>query len=208
MLLTVNGIEFGILNIATAAPAETFEMAASYCAMWPTAANELKMHKAHIFVVPRNDRDEKRAQLLERATLLTLISAAIVSITPAIGVFWPASNNLLNAEMFMTSAKLVSTSNRSPVETWVRLYVTTIPTSPDNAQRVIAATRGLRSYAGRDIEFDPGITSSIGLITQAFDIASYLIDSGAALQEGETIGEVNSPEFLVGFLENGVLAGC
>lgn len=201
-LLSVNGIQFAIVNIAAPAPVGAFDKATRPNALWPTAPTDIAGHRAHIFVVASAPKSETREQLLERATLLTLVSAAIASIAPVIGVYWPMSENLISGRMFSAAAHAVTAEARKPVETWVRLLLTPSPGGP---QRLMAVTRGLQPYVGREIEFDPGAVPIDWLITRTLQSASYLVETGSAFSDGDTVSAADEQRLVVHLVDQGCL---
>ena len=203
-LITVNDMQLAILNIAAPAPAGTFDGAASPNMLWPSAPQELAKHKAHIMVVSP-DEVETRGEVLARATLVTLVTAAIAAITPAIGVYWPASENLLSKTQFLEATKKIGAAEGVPTEIWVRLYLAEATLGAAGEQVLMTVTRGLRNFVGRDIEFSPGQMPIDKLVYDTLDFATYLINTGRAFKNGDTAGSAESPAFRVQLAENGQL---
>lgn len=65
------------------------------------------------------------------------------------------------------------------------------------------ATYGLAPFLGRELEFEPGGLEQQTLFTRAGQIASYLLDHGDVLKDGETLGISESERIRIRHLSQG-----
>ena len=205
LMVNIDGIEVTILNIPHPAPIGTFDRAAHPNFFWPTAQNDLKAHSAHVFIVARDNSVDARDVPMKCARVLTALTAAIASITPTIGVYWPASENLVDKAFYLRAVRESNREDRQPLEVWIRLYVSVAAAHQGNAEQITVATRGLRRYAGRDLEMSSAEESIDTLLVQIFQIANYLTEGVSRFADGDTLGGGERTERLVHLSDQGIL---
>lgn len=134
-------------------------------------------HQAHLIVAASGDFEKKRLALV----LTTAITALLRATGCAIAVYWGAGSVITSKEIFCDFADS-ATLDQLPLYLWIdfRCY-------PERGGCALF-TQGLQSLGFMEIEVSyssapPGET--VGL---AFNVAHYLLDHGAVLKHGDTIG--------------------
>jgi hypothetical protein len=143
---------------------------------------------------------DTRAQLLAAAKALTLLTAAVVKASSAIGVLWCSADHLLKADRFVASTETMVRGNHAATGIWVRTLARDGAPDATGRSTLIVASHGLAAFAGRELEFAPTAKYELGhLAMRVMQIGTYLIDSGAKLDDGHTVG----PENFIVALTNG-----
>jgi hypothetical protein len=203
-LVLVNGLQVAILNFEIPAPAGLFDAAASPNALWPAAPQELARHRAHIMIVSP-DAVTTREDKIARASVVTLVAAALCLITPVIGVHWPVCDNLISKDQFVDAAMRHVQGAGPAVPIWIRHFIAEGEKGPTGKPTFVVVTRGLRDYVGRDLEVGPSAKSPGELLSPAIDIEIYLLGTGVELKEGQTIGLPGAEKYSVKHADNGKL---
>lgn len=150
------------------------------------------------FAIVAGGEVEGRELSIGIATAVTLVSAAILTLTKPIGVYWPVGENVVTAETFLGAASGFGRGEGPPVMAWVRLYA-----ARADVGGIILSTRGLAPYAGRELDFAPSMLDLGALMQNALSISHYLISSGVAFKDGETIGPDGEASFAITLRETG-----
>lgn len=166
--------------------------------LWPSVEADLARHKAHVMVIcptEANNRDEA----IGYASIVTFITAAILKLTAPIGVYWPAGENFVTADTFLTAAEGYARGEGPPVMAWLRLY------AEQDKTGIVVSTHGLKHFAGREIDIAPSQKQLGELLTNVLATSSYLIQSGVVFKEGETLGPENEALFSIALRDVGRL---
>ncbi len=99
-MLSLNGEKISLLNADTPAPEAVLQPGPFLNPLWPDAATKAAHHKAHIVVIGLEDAADRKAALA-KARAVTLLTAAIARLVPAIGVTWADGANLVKAGDFV-----------------------------------------------------------------------------------------------------------
>lgn len=197
-LLTFNGVRLAILNIDAPAPGFSDYRSDGPNLLWPTVEADLAKHQAHI-VVSCPTEGEGREECLGLASVVTFVTAAILKLTSTIGVYWPAGENFVTSDTFLSAAEGYGRGEGPPVMAWVRLY------AAQEGQSIVLSTHGLKHFAGRELDFAPSTLPLGTLMQHALSIAHYLSLSGAEFKAGETIGPEGKADFRIELNDTGRL---
>lgn len=201
-MLSLNGEKLSVLVVDTPAPPAILQSGPFPNPLWPNAEKEAAHHKAHILVIGLEDPIDREAALA-KARAVTLVTAAIAQLVPAIGVSWVDGANLVRAAGFVEMTKDIGQPDANAVPFWVRIMLARGETAVGDKPTINAGTIGLRIFGLRELEygavpFDPGF-----VIQHAFSIAEYLLRSGKRLANGETIGAEGQTRFGISHADTG-----
>ena len=122
---------------------------------------------------------------------MTCITAALVEMFAATGIYWTTADTVLSPEPFVEAAREAGPDG-PPFDLWV---ATDFYRGPNFAQdkAVIARTNGLDVFIGREIECgpvarEPGETGPIVRM-----VGHFVLDRKVTFHGGETIGTDENP---------------
>ena len=145
---------------------------------WPEAARELRAHKSHILVVVVPGTPDRKAAAIK----LTKVTAALVSSSPALGVFWGSSGTVHAPLPFCETAAAIG-PDRLPVEIWVGFGLI-----PEDGETHSVYTSGLEDFGMQEIEIHSSQRDPQFLYERLFDVVHYVLKRDVLLHDGETIG--------------------
>jgi hypothetical protein len=144
---------------------------------WPTAAEEVRDHQAHLLVT-LIDEGGKPVQKSER---LTQLVAGLLEGSRSPGVFWGPGRLVHPKQAFIEQA-VQSTPSNLPLFLWIDFRI----------ERSDAGTRlyttglealGIEELEATDFQGEPQL-----LLEHAYNIAHYLLHQGKRVNDGDTIG--------------------
>lgn len=205
LVLTVDGMLITVLFVGRPIPtAELNEAIKGGRIGWPTAADELAPHIAHVIVATVNPV-ENHTDALSGATGVTFVAAAVAALTSALGVYWSAARAVRATKDFIRAAEGLAL-HQIPTDTWVRLDI--LQGSANLAEGLFAAiTVGLQPFVGREIEFAPERMPPRTIAQRIVGTAQYLIANGMLLNDGDTLGVDQSERMRVRFAAQGQRPG-
>jgi hypothetical protein len=145
---------------------------------WPTADKECRSARSHhIVTLSTNDSDPFRARLR-----LTDVVAADVAASGAIGVYWGEAPVVNSADIF---AKMSHQADPEylPLHLWLTFDV--VPVADG---RWFFATQGMKAFGFMEIELERTTSDPVKTVGDIFNVAHYLLDNGAVLEDGNTFG--------------------
>ena len=145
---------------------------------WPQAAEALRDHRSHVLVV----LVPKASQRIDAALSLTRVVAAVTASSQAVGVLWGGGGLVHSPESFVEVARKTSRESL-PLQLWVAFG---IHREEDGAHSLY--TSGLEEFGHMEIEVAHSRRDPRALIDRVFNVALYVLDKGAVLQDGETLG--------------------
>ncbi len=153
------------------------ERAAAAAWFWPGARDALAGHAAHLAIAVT------RGEPMTRATLLARIAAAVALAAGenARAVLWTSAGALHEPGAFVEVVRRIEPEHL-PVELWVAFAL------GEDPERVTVETRGLAAFGLSEVEVVAGPGQGQEAYGFAFNVAHYLLQSGASVSEGETIG--------------------
>ena len=145
---------------------------------WDDAADELMPHKAHAIVTVTGTASE-----LEMTKRLTRITAAVLRGHPCVlGVYWGQATLVIPKDMFVELASGLDTE--LPLPLWLDTRIV-----PGQGQRISGFTYGMKALGHMDLAANNCPESPQGLVTRFLNIASYLLEHGPVIKDGDTVGE-------------------
>lgn len=148
--------------------------------MWPpgSSAQDLARHRTHLLVTMVGGSSNRVARRL----MATEVTAWAAGQPEVMGVYWPEATLVHYPTIFAEMAKIGS-MEAPPLYLWVdfRLFRNT-----DGSVGLF--TTGLNSLGHMEIEI-PSIRMKGGKLRDwAFNIVCYMLDNGAVLKDGDTVG--------------------
>ena len=180
MLVTeVNGINIAVSLMPSPVPNGEAVQNAQTNFRWPQAVEVTESHQAHVLIIVMPLADKP---LLEVATLHTMLCATCLKQPAAIAI--NTAGTVFEPEFYIESARFSIENNSFPIMNHIffGLY------SNDDGQTFSGYTYGLGGLGKQDIEIIDSAQSADDVLGFMVDISSYILESDAVLQHGETIG--------------------
>ena len=147
--------------------------------LWPEAETVLRTHDAHLVVTVSSDS----ANEIERACLLTqVIAAMVMADSSVVGVVWSEASLVVAPEMFKDFA-VEMLPDSWPLYIWIDFRV-----GRDDDGHSIGFTAGLSRFGHLELETLRSPEEPGELRERLFSFASYLLENGPVLCDGDTIG--------------------
>jgi hypothetical protein len=201
-MLSLNGEKLSVLVVDAPAPAAILQPGPFPNPLWPNAEKEAAQHKAHILVIAFEDPADRDAALAKARTV-TLLTAAIARLVPAIGVDWADGANLVRAAAFAEMTKSIGQPGANSVPFWVRMILVKGDAGPRGEPTLKAGTTGLRVFGLRELEYAAAALDPRFIMQHAYSVAEYLLSSGKRLADGETIGVEGQTRFNISHADAG-----
>ena len=165
-------------------PSETLAIALATNRDWPQARSTFGRCHAHLGVVALHRKDGQDNVFLN-AICVTLVSATLCDMAPAIGVFWPMGNRLSEARRFRDVAARMA-AGEPAVDLWVQTLFTDGPLL--GGQRTLCAmTAGLRPLVGREIELLPLARGQKALAKIVGSLLAFTARRGIGFDDGDSV---------------------
>lgn len=145
---------------------------------WPTAAEALRDHRAHLLVTLIDEGGKQ----IEKSVRLTQLTTGLVAHAPSPGVFWGPGRLVHPAEAFVEQA-VQSTDDDLPLFLWIDFRV---ERTDSGGTRLY--TTGLEALGQSELEVldFPGTPQT--LLEFAYNLAHYELLQGKRINDGDTIG--------------------
>jgi hypothetical protein len=146
---------------------------------WPEARTAFERHRSHV-IVSSLGTDE---HALPAARIITAVVGALVAAAPGCaGVVWSGAVATPAQDWIELSPSAFAPYPDFPFSLWINIQ----PFRYDSS--IGAATRGLSSFVGREIELEGNGLDLQGVVTRVWGLAAYLIDRGSVISNGDTFG--------------------
>jgi uncharacterized protein DUF4261 len=183
MVLPVDGdVVFG-LSMDFPYP-ETLRQQAQFAYWWPNALSDLARHKAHLMVSCQWARNSRLDAHMRHLVLVR----ELVEQLPVVGVLWGSS--LVQTDIFKGEFAN-ALKGGFPFSLWVLIQFSRQPNG-----NILISTLGMRDFDKMEIETESSLP-----LDQAFDLVrkfgSYIVTTGAAVKDGDTIGLTKSQKVKV-----------
>jgi hypothetical protein len=161
---------------------------------WPEAEAVFARHRAHIIV---SIMGESENRLWIARVVTAVVGALVASHAKCSAVLW----DLTVANSSQVFAELSRSAFAPYPDFPSALWVSTNPfQDPDSL--IVVLTIGLSNFIGREIELEAQASQLEALLTTARGVATYLLQDGVELREGETIGASATERIPVRFMES------
>jgi hypothetical protein len=177
----------GVTLIDRPIPTSLLEGSCANAWYWPTAADEIKTHKAHLLI---NFVDESR-DAVEAALRLTALSSSVARCTDALAIVWAPAGLIHQPRAFADQAN-ESSRDSLPLYLWIDFRV-----RRQEDGRFDAFTTGLARFGKREIELAAVEASPQQVLEWTYNLAHYVLDRAAVVKDGDTVGLPDGTEFTV-----------
>lgn len=202
-ILSVNGVEVAVLPLNEPLPRDGYEAAAEGSILWPNAKTALGANKAHVVVAALRAAGS-HGEALAAAFAVTVIAAAVIRRTDAIGAVFNPALTAFPADQFVGIAIGLAQQRQIPEMLWVSLAFRPGQPAPDGQPTVGLTTLGLSAFAGREIEFLPVAWQPGHVAGRVLGLAQYLILHGPVIKDGDTVGDTPAERIAVHLADRGV----
>lgn len=146
---------------------------------WPEAPSVFARHGAHLVVATLAEPSDR----LKAARCMAGVIGALIAAVPGCrGVFWESLVAHSAAAWLEASRDAFAPYPAFPYPLWVSLHV------HRDGGWVGVITFGLSSFVGREIELEPQDADVAQALHRAAELAVYLMQHGAVLNDGDTFG--------------------
>jgi hypothetical protein len=175
--LTMGDYTAAVTLIERPVPGSQLEGPCATAWYWPTAAEALANHKAHLLVT----LVDEGSKAIEKSTLLTQLVTAVVDSTPSCGVFWGPGRLVHPSRAFIDQAMQLSGEDL-PLFLWVDFRVERME---NNTLRLY--TTGLQQLGFSELEISDFPGEAQTMLEYAYNIAHYQVTQSKPINEGDTL---------------------
>jgi hypothetical protein len=168
--------------------------------IWRGGLSGMTGHRAHLLIAEdeagSGGRGNSRDAMFDRATAVTLATAAIANMAEAEGVIWLPARNAVPMGTFGSEMERFI-DGQAPLQFWLRWQV--LPpqvqaehefgTLSGEALQPGVATIGLTAFIGAEIIAPPSNCDRDVMLDHVFALASAVIDENAQLKDGAVYGK-------------------
>lgn len=157
---------------------------------WPEATNVMKSHSAHVIIsiIPKNGH----INIINRIIEVTCIAASVAQSLDALGVYWGSGTVVNEKELFIEETKKIN-SDYFPLNLWIDFRIQ----SMNGLTNII--TTGMNAFGHKEIEIIKSRVKATELLNFTYNIASYLIEKGPVVKDGDTVGDDEKKRIKVKF---------
>ncbi len=145
--------------------------------LWPGSVNGLMRHQSHMVISVHMD-NRRATDLFALATKIT--SSTLAAAPGALGVFWPATPQLINRTAFMEKASALPSL---PLDLWVDIAV-----GKGRDGSVTASTSGMEAFGLREIEMVDSPESVDAARIRVTNLVSQILRHRRNVNHGTTLG--------------------
>jgi hypothetical protein len=166
-------------------------------AIWRGGLSGMTGHRAHLLVAEAEGSGGKgRDAMFDRATAVTLATAAIANMAEAEGVIWLPARNAIPMSTFGSEMERFI-DGQAPLQFWLRWQVLPPPVQAEHelgeltgeALHPGVATVGLIAFIGAEIIAPPSNCDREVMLDHILALASAVIDENAELKDGAVYGK-------------------
>jgi hypothetical protein len=168
--------------------------------IWRGGLSGMTGHRAHLLIaeaegVPGSGGNSRDA-MFDRATAVTLATAAIANMAEAEGVIWLPARNAVPMGTFGSEMERFI-DGQAPLQFWLRWQVLSPPVQEEHELGALSgealqpgvATIGLTAFIGAEIIAPPSNCDRDVMLDHVFALASAVIDENAQLKDGAVYGK-------------------
>lgn len=145
---------------------------------WPTAAEALRDHQAHLLVALVDEGSKS----IDKAITLTQLVSGLVGTAPTQGVFWGPGRLVHPPQAFLDQAQQMSPRDL-PLFLWVDFRI-----ERDSNGLCRLYTTGLEALGKLEIEVRDFPGEPQVMLEYAYNVAHYQVTTNKQINEGDTIG--------------------
>lgn len=190
IMFELNGEKVFYVLMPVPVPWSELEGPCSAAWYWPQAAELMSKQKAHIIagIVPDSGSN---LTSIDKAILLSEVTAAILSGTDSIGVCWGSGTVINSRDVFIERVNKIS-KDSLPFELWIDLKLQRTQNG-----RLQFFTTGMKALGHMEIEIKDSEMSSNAVLSFMYNIIAYLLENGPVIKDGDTIGNDENQRFAV-----------
>ncbi len=168
-----------LLSIDAPAPEGWQQLAGRARVHWPDAAIICQRHRAHIIVSAMRPHGNR----VEIARIITAVTGAVAASIPgSTAVVWD-SQVVYPARSYIESGpNAFAPYPCYPCSLWMGFH----PFQENGLVGLL--THGLRAFVGREIEVPPSRAGTRYIVERAVGLATYLVERGDVVRDGDTVG--------------------
>jgi hypothetical protein len=165
-------------------------------AVWRSSASGMTGHRAHLLISEATAHGGNSADaMFDRATAVTLATAAAANMVEAEGVVWLPARSALPMNIFGSEMERF-VDGQAPLQFWVRTQILPAPVQQELELGSLAgealhpgvATMGLAAFIGAEIIAPPSHCDRDVMLDHIYALASSVIDENAELKDGAVYG--------------------
>ena len=166
--------------------------------IWRGGLGGMTGHKAHPLIAEAENGGGGTSSdaMFDRATAVTLATAAIANVAEAQGVIWLPARNAVPMDTFGSEMERFI-DGQAPLQFWLRWQVLTPPVQAEQELGELSgealnpgvATVGLTAFIGSEIIAPPSNCDRDVMLDHVFALASAVIDENATLKDGAVYGK-------------------
>jgi hypothetical protein len=166
-------------------------------AIWRGGLSGMTGHRAHLLIAEaEGSGGNSRDAMFDRATAVTLATAAIAGMAEAEGVIWLPARNAVPLSTFGSEMERFI-DGQAPLQFWLRWQILPPPVQAEyelgeltgEALHPGVATMGLTAFIGAEIIAPPSNCDRDVMLDHVFALASTVIDENAELIDGAVYGK-------------------
>jgi hypothetical protein len=168
--------------------------------IWRGGLSGMTGHRAHLLIAEAEGVSggggNSRDAMFDRATAVTLATAAIANMAEAEGVIWLPARNAVPMGTFGSEMERFI-DGQAPLQFWLRWQVLPPPVQAEHELGALSgealqpgvATIGLTAFIGAEIIAPPSNCDRDVMLDHVFALASAVIDENAQLKDGAVYGK-------------------
>lgn len=158
--------------------------------LFPNAAEILKPHQSHVLITLIF---KSECTPIERATLLTKVTASFVKICEAsLGIYWGNATMVLPPDLFREVA--VDCLPELPSLIWIDIRV-----GANDQGTTSGFTCGMQALGLMELETENANEPPMELRNRFEGVAGYLLENGLVIKDGDTVGETMNEQIKVSY---------
>lgn len=176
-ILQIQGQVVVLMFVEAPIPWENLEPVCRSAYYWPEASELLRTQEAHVVVSVMSD-----ASTLIKYKLMTQVIAAILQLSPTLGIYMGAQSLVIPPTRYLEDCELLK-KNSLPIALWLYFGM-----FAENDQEISGYTYGLSEFGKMELEINHSKQSLTDIYGFLYNISHYLLSSDPLLKDGETIG--------------------
>ncbi len=159
---------------------------------WPEATDEMRRQSAHLVVFGKHKNGDGLAECMA----VTRVTAALLTCSDPVGVYWNSAPLVVPTDMFRDMAREM-TRERLPLYLWIDFCA-----GRDEAGLVQGYTNGLSSMGHMELEIVDADREPSDVAGILYEVAHYLLDFSPDLLDGYTIGIGNNEQVSIRHIDS------
>lgn len=184
--------------------------------LWKGTLGGIAGHRAHLMIAEAeaagagSGASGGRDAMFDRATAVTLATAAVASMVEAEGVIWLPARNALPMGTFGSEMERFI-DGQAPLQFWLRWQVLPAPVQAEREFGALSgealnpgvATIGLTAFIGAEVIAPPSIAERDVMLDHIFALASAAIDENVDFKDGAVYGKPDGTMVRLSLRKNG-----